>query len=34
MCIYFVALYRDEESTASFYAGIIAETPNGRNQFR
>ncbi|CAC5415707.1 SETDB1 [Mytilus coruscus] len=29
-----VALYRDEESTASFYAGIIAETPNGRNQFR
>ncbi|XP_078334332.1 histone-lysine N-methyltransferase SETDB1-B-like isoform X2 [Crassostrea virginica] len=29
-----VALYRDEESMASFYAGIVAETPNQRNAYR
>ena len=30
----FSALYRDEESMASFYAGIVAETPNQRNAYR
>ncbi|XP_060080758.1 histone-lysine N-methyltransferase SETDB1-B-like [Ylistrum balloti] len=29
-----IALYRDEDSTSSYYAGIVAETPNGRNQQR
>ncbi|XP_052688916.1 histone-lysine N-methyltransferase SETDB1-B-like isoform X2 [Crassostrea angulata] len=29
-----VALYKDEESMASFYAGIVAETPNQRNAYR
>lgn len=29
-----VALYKDEESLASFYAGIVAETPNQRNAYR
>lgn len=28
------ALYKDEESMASFYAGIVAETPNQRNAYR
>ena len=34
MIILISALYKDEDSTASFYAGIIAETPNGRNNQR
>ncbi|KAJ8299143.1 hypothetical protein KUTeg_023203 [Tegillarca granosa] len=29
-----IAMYKDDESQSSFYAGIVAETPNGRNQHR
>jgi hypothetical protein len=32
--ILLAALYKDEESLASFYAGIVAETPNQRNAYR
>ncbi|WAR03493.1 LOW QUALITY PROTEIN: SETB1-like protein [Mya arenaria] len=29
-----IALYKDDESNEAFYAGIIAEAPNGRNELR
>ena len=32
--MYILALYKDEESDEAFYAGIVAEAPNGRNELR
>ncbi|XP_053384935.1 histone-lysine N-methyltransferase SETDB1-like isoform X2 [Mercenaria mercenaria] len=29
-----IALYKDEDSDEAFYAGIVAEAPNGRNELR
>ena len=34
LLVCFTALYKDDETDESFYAGIVAEAPNSRNELR
>ena len=34
LSLFLTALYKEDDSEGAFYAGIIAEAPNGRNEHR